>query len=27
VLAGAKFKNGIRVPDEHPTTSPEKVAA
>jgi putative transposase len=27
VLAGIKFKDGIRVPDEHPTTSPEKIAA
>jgi putative transposase len=26
VLAGIKFKDGIRVPDEHPTT-PEKIAA
>jgi putative transposase len=27
VLADVKFKDGIRVPDEHPTTSPEKIAA
>jgi putative transposase len=27
VLAGAIFKDGIRVPDEHPTTPDEKVAA
>src|SRR3954469_3229072 len=27
VLAGIKFEDGIRVPDEHPTTNPEKVAA
>jgi len=27
VLAGATFKDGIRVPDEHPTTQNEKVAA
>ncbi len=27
VLAGARFKDGIRVPDEHPTTTDEKVAA
>jgi len=27
VLAGATFKDGIRVPDEHPTTHDEKVAA
>jgi len=27
VLAGATFKDGIRVPDEHPSTQDEKVAA
>jgi putative transposase len=27
VLADVKFKDGIRVPDQHPTTTPEKVAA
>jgi hypothetical protein len=27
VLAGASFKDGIRVPDEHPSTQDEKVAA
>jgi transposase-like protein len=27
VLAGIEFKDGIRVPDEHPTTPNEKVAA
>jgi putative transposase len=27
VLAGIKFKDGIRVPDEHPTTPHQKVAA
>ena len=27
VLAGARFTDGIRVPDEHPTTQNEKVAA
>ena len=27
VLAGVKFKDGIRVPDEHPDTTPETVAA
>ena len=27
VLAGATFKDGIRVPDEHPNTTDEKVAA
>ena len=27
VLAGAQFKDGIRVPDEHPSTTPETVAA
>jgi len=27
VLAGAKFKDGIRVPDEHPNTTDHKVAA
>jgi len=27
VLAGVKFEDGIRVPEEHPTTTPEKVAA
>ena len=27
VLAGARFTDGIRVPDEHPTTHDEKVAA
>src|SRR3954462_13830952 len=27
VLAGITFKDGIRVPDEHPTTTPEKFAA
>jgi len=27
VLAGANFKDGIRVPDEHPDQHDEKVAA
>ena len=27
VLAGITFKDGIRVPDEHPSTTPETVAA
>ncbi len=27
VLAGAIFKDGIRVPDEHPTTTDGKLAA
>jgi transposase-like protein len=27
VLAGASFKDGIRVPDEHPNTTDEKIAA
>lgn len=27
VLAGAKFKDGIRVPDQHPAPQDQKVAA
>lgn len=27
VLAGIKYTDGIRVPDEHPNSTPEKVAA